>query len=103
MDHSDEIEFTSYSIFYMGVECLWVRWSYKYGNIFRFKKDGEEFVFEQIKDVDSNSDTDHILKVIEYQFLPYWAERKVLTLQKKYENLEKEFKNLTDYIKTIMK
>lgn len=95
--------FCAYDVEHMGVKCTGVRWSYEYGNIFRFEKDEEEFVFEQRGDIEINGDTDHIKKVIEYQFLLWWFNKKVEDLQRKYDDLSKEFDRAINYIKMMRK
>ena len=95
--------FCAYDVEYMGVKCTGVRWSSEYGNIFRFEKDEECFVFEQRGGIESNADTDHIKKVIKYQFLPWWADKKIGDLQRRYDDLSKEFDRAINYIKTMRK
>ena len=91
--------FLYYDVEYMGVKCTGVRWSSGDGSIFRFEKDGEEFVFEQQDFVESNTEEQHVEKVIESQFLPWWFNKKVEDLQRKYDDLAKEFDRAINYIK----
>lgn len=95
--------FCVYDIEHMGVKCTGARWNFDCENIFRFEKDGDEFIFAQQKEIESNDDTDHIKKVIEYQFLPWWINKKAEDLQKKYDDLAKEFDRAINYIKMIRK
>lgn len=101
MSKMSDYFFCAYDVEHMGVKCTGARWSYEYGNIFRFEKDEEKFIFKQCWDIDSNADTDHIKKVIEYQFLPWWADKKIEYLQKKYDDLSKEFDRTINYIKMM--
>lgn len=93
--------FTPYNVEHIGVKCVGVEWSPEDRNIFYLKKDNEDFVFEQMRDVDCTSDTDHIKKVIEYQFLPWWADEKIEDLQRRYDALAREFERALNYIKMI--
>lgn len=95
--------FRAYDVEHRGVKCTGVKWSSEDRSIFRFKKDGEEFVFEQRDFVDSNTDEQHIKKVIECQFLPWWFDKKVEDLQRKYDDLSKEFDRAINYIKMTRK
>ena len=72
MNIFNESFFAYYDVEHMGVKCTGVRWSSEDESVFRFEKDGEEFAFEQQGFVDSNTEEQHIKKVIEYQFLPWW-------------------------------
>lgn len=95
--------FCAYDVEYMGVKCTGVRWSSEDDSIFRFEKDGEEFVFEQRELVESNTEEQHIENVIKYQFLPWWADKKIEDLQRRYDDLAKEFDRAINYIKMMRK
>ncbi len=93
--------FAFYNVEHIGTKCLGVEWSPEGRNIFYFRKDNEDFVFEQMRGVDCTSDTDHIKKVIEYQFLPWWADKKIEDLNRRYDALAREFERALNYIKMI--
>ena len=93
--------FSAYDVEHMGVKCTGARWNFDCENIFRFEKDGEEFIFAQQKDIESNSDTDHIKKVIEYQFLLWWANKKIEDLNRGNDALSRELERALNYIKML--
>lgn len=103
MNINNEWFFTPYDIKHMGVRCTGVRWSKDFGNIFRFEKDGENFVFEQRKLTGAKTIGEQIRKIIESQFLPWWSDKKIEDLQRRYDDLAKEFDRAFNYIKMMRK
>ena len=68
---------TEYDLEYMGVKCTGAKWRYPEQNIFYFIKDGKDYEFTQMEDVDCIADTDHIRCVIEDQFLPWLKDERI--------------------------
>lgn len=63
---------TEYNIEYLGVLCTGAEWNYKEPNKFLFTYRGRNFEFIQQQEISCSADTDHIKRVIEEQFLPWW-------------------------------
>lgn len=103
MFKTSDLSFCAYDFEYMGVKCTGIRWSPADDSLFRFEKDGEEFVFEQREFVECDTEKQQIENVIKYQFLPWWADKTIEDIQRRYDDLAKELDRAINYIKMTRK